>query len=285
MKSPFLKIMPTAVPLWMGSALGLICLPTLAHSWGVTEIRDGEHDWAKAPWSAGIPGPEDTVYITGEARITLKGEEPEAAYGIRMGDASGNISTFQIQGAALQTRYVVVGDAANAKANFVQAGGSLDVEDTEALDFEIGNPANRPTEPSYSIATFAAGTSKLGDFRVNLREQRKSRVAFFGVLYDVSAKSLQFDTAGQGGWQEAELQFVLSDAGIAPVRIEGTADLGPGDRVRLILDGSRYSGGPGSYSLIEAGELNGEASEIQLQGFKHKAEVKREANRLVLILK
>jgi hypothetical protein len=285
MKNPLLKTIPNSFPLWLGSALILTGLPTLAHSWGVTEIRGGEHEWTNAPWSAGEPGPKDTVYIQSGSKVTLGGQDLYRAYGVRLGDSTGGMAAMQIEGAALETCYVVVADAANANANFVQAGGNLIVKDSEALDFEIGNPANTPIEPSVVIATFAAGKARLADFRVNLREQRKSRVAFFGVLYDVSAKSLQFDTAGQDGWQEAELQFVLSDAGIAPLRIEGTADLGPEDRVSLILDGSRYAGKAATFTLLEAEELRGGPSKIQLGGFKRKAEVKRDDNRLVLILK
>lgn len=285
MTNPLKTLIPSPLPPWVGPALGILLSCSIGHSWGVTELSQGEHDWAEAPWSAGVPGPEDTVYIKAGAKVTLGGKDVYQAYSVRLGDKNGGMAAMQIQGAALETRQLVVADAANANANFVQAGGILVVKDSEALDFEIGNPANTPTQSSYAIATFAAGMARLGDFRVNLREHRTSRVAFFGVLYDVSAKSLQFDTAGQIGWQEAELQFVLSDAGIAPLRIEGTANLGPKDRVSLILDGSRYEGKAATFTLLEAEALQGEPSKIQLEGFTHKAEVKQEGNRLVLSLK
>jgi hypothetical protein len=265
-------------------ALTAITVPgSLLFSWGVTEVTEGEHTWQSAPWTNGIPGEQDTVYIREGAKILLKGEVK--AHGLRLGSTPKQMPVLQVEAGSLATRFLVVADAVNANANFIQAGGSLMIEDTSALDFEIGNPGNIPTEASYAIATFAAGTAHLADLRINLRQHRKSRLALFGVLPDVTANSLTFATGKETEWQAVELQFVLSDAGIAPLKVTGTADFGPGDRAHLIVEGSRYKGEPGTYSLVEAGQLLGQPKELRLEGFNRPAEIQQVENRILLIIR
>ena len=256
-----------------------------AYPWGITKIGEGEHTWEAAPWTAGLPGREDTVYINGEAKVILSGEETKEAFGIRIGSGLKAIPALDLLESVLKTNYIVVGDAVDANGSFVQAGGILLVEDDGVLGFEIGNPASRPAEPCYAIATFAAGQADLGDFRVNLRQHRKSRVALFGVLPRVSADSFVFATGTEEEWQPADLQYVLSDAGVAPLRVQGPVDFGAGDRVRILVDGSKYERGSAVFVLLEAEEIRGDPVDIRHEGFQQEVEIFVEENRLLLRVK
>lgn len=257
----------------------------MLHGWGVTEYGGEAANWEEAGWTNGLPGAQDTVYLLNGAKVTLRGNETAQVHGLRIGDRVVQLPTLQMSGARLETEFIIVGDGVDSNGSFIQMGGILRVNNTELMDFEFGNPANDPTEPSHSLATFAAGEAELGDLRFNLRQNRRSRLSFFGILHQVSADSILFDTAGKADWQVAEINYVLSDAGIAPLRVRGKADLGAGDRVSVMVDGSKYEGGPATFVLLEAGELTGKPHEIQIEGLKQKAVVEKKDNRLLLIIR
>lgn len=267
-------------------ASGALALAGISHSvagWGLTEVGSHESDWLQAEWSHGVPSETDTVYIDGGAKIRLSGRDKIEVYGIRMGAGEG-MPTLQNEMSYLRTHFIVVGDGSNASGTFIQAGGMVEVTNTNELDFELGNPATIPTEDCYSLATFAAGQSSLGDLRFNLSAKRKSRLTVYGVLPRVVAESVSFALSGEETWHLAELSFVFSEEGIAPLLAKGIIGFGDGDRVRLMIDGSKYKGRGKTFPLCVAGDITGKPAEVVIEGLSGKATVQQDGDRLNLVI-
>ena len=272
---------------WLGAIALVACVGSQpAHGSGVTEVLAGESEWEAAAWTRGLPSAEDTVYIQDIAKVFLKKKEKLEVHGVRLSRTPdwGGMPTLQIEQSYLRTRFLVVGDGANASGTFIQAGGMLEIGNTAELDFEIGNPANTPTEECYAMATFAAGQAALGDLRFNLRKQRKSRLTIFGVLPKVIADSVTFDSGKESDWQPAEMNFMLSDAGVVPLYVRGAVELGDGDRVNILVDGAKYEGGANTFPLVIAGGIEGKPAHIQIDGLGSKARIEQDDKRLNLVI-
>lgn len=266
------------------STIGLLCAVVDAMGWGIEVVAEGEVNWAGVRWLEGDAGKEDTVYINGAAKLRVEEGERAWVYGVRIGDGLAGIASLQIAGGALRTGYIVVGDAMDSNASFVYAGGKMLVEGTPQLGFEMGNPANAPKAAANVLATFAAGRAELGPVRVNLRQHRKARIVVYGTLPQVTAKSLKFEVMGAAHWDKAELQFVLDENGIAPLKIREKVQFGDGDRVVLSVDGTRYTGGAARYILIDADELEGRPAALRIEGFKAKAHIRQEGGQWLLVI-
>lgn len=264
-------------------AMALASIPNSVGGWGLTEVGSQQSDWLQAEWSHGVPSETDTVYIRNGAKIRLSGRDKIEVYGIRLGAGEG-LPTLQNEMSYLRTHFIVVGDGPLASGTFIQAGGMVEVINTDELDFELGNPATIPTEDCYSLATFAAGQASLGDLRFNLSSKRKSRLTVYGVLPRVVAESVSFALSGEEEWHLAELSFVFSDEGIVPLLAKGTIGFGDGDRVRLMIDGSKYKGSGKTFPLCIAGDITGKPAEVVINGLSGKARVQQDRDRVNLVI-
>ncbi|NDV62798.1 hypothetical protein G0Q06_10080 [Puniceicoccales bacterium CK1056] len=277
-----------AIAKWLiPMALSLCCFHNATHGWGVTEVLEGETDWVSADWSHGLPSSEDTVYIQNVAKVSMKEKAKREVHGVRLSRTpdGGGMPTLQIEQSYLNAKFIVVGDAANASGTFIQAGGMLKIDNTKELGFEIGNPANNPTGECYLLATFAAGQSAIGKLRFNLRNERKSRLTIFGTLPKVIADSITFEAGKADQWQPAEINYILTEAGVVPIYVRGEANLGDGDRVKIIIDGGRYEGEAKTFPLIIADKIVGKPAEIKIEGLGSRAEIKQDGKQLKLVIK
>jgi hypothetical protein len=153
---------------------------------------------------------------------------------------------------------------------------------------ELGNPHNLPTKRSASLATFAGGDAKLGHLRFNCSQHRKVSMIVFGVMPVLRADSLTFAAKASGNAvQPGNLSFILSDAGVAPLRVSGDAQLGDGDLALLEVDASRYTGEPAEMLLLSAGRLHGRFADTKVTSLPDgmKAEIKVTETDVVLHLR
>jgi hypothetical protein len=250
----------------------------------VTAVNSEYHEWNTAAWSNGTPISGGTAFLNGNSFVEISQDPAAVAQGIRVGNTTAEFSTLSVTGSSLRALYIVVGDAADSNAIFKQSGGSLSIENTANLDFEIGNPFNSASMPCSSNVTFTGGTAKLADVRFNLRANRATQFVVDGSRAEIHCDRVSAATAAETSWKNGDLEFRFDAAGIATLKVSGELALGAKNQIDLNIDGAAYMGRDIRFVLIDAGTISGSFANIKITGFSGGASVSLVDNDIVLTI-
>jgi len=266
------------------AALAFSLCTTLGSHAAITALNGGTQQWATAEWTAGVPGPTDTAFLNDNTEVTVGAGTTALAQGIRMGNNTSATSRLVLADGTLSATFIVIGDAPNSNAEFVQSGGVLSVQNTKALDFEIGNPANAPTDACFANAVFKGGESSLADLRFNLRPFRETKLSVVGSKARINAASLTAEVNATESWTIGVLDFTFDAAGVSSIILSGNLALSEGKQFDLQVDGSAYKGTVKRFLLIDAAAATGTFHNIELKGFRPGAKVTVENGDVVLTI-
>ena len=261
--------------------IGTIMAVVTSVSAQVTAVNNGYHEWTSAEWTAGAPMGTTTAFLNDNSSVTITDGATVSTRGIRIGNVTSSTAMLILEEGSLNVSYIVVGNSPDSNASFFQSGGSLDITDTQYIDFDLGSSEAPATSPCSARATFEGGEAILGDLRFNLSDLRRNTFTIDGSACEVSATSLT-GVPKESSWQTATLEFDFDRRGISKIQLSGGLILGEKDNFVLKVDGSDYQGTESRFVLIESSFISGDFAEIILEGFEGGASVHTEGSSIIL---
>jgi hypothetical protein len=242
----------------------------VAYRWLQTVASAQTGTWSSVSWSNGEPVRQMDAVLANRSALHVP-DADAAANHLSIGTLPGG-SSLTVNGGNLTVQgRVVVGSAPTASGRLTVEDGSFTVNAAACDDCrtEIGRYES-PVAGSRGLsakAVFAGGTSRLGDIRFNLNPFRSTGLELVGGSARVDGGSL-WGRETDSAWLPGQLTFTLDEAGLAPLALSGSLDLGAAsNHFDLAVDARRYAGEPRSFPLILADAIQGDWASTRVTGF------------------